>query len=155
MTTTIPVLLSFSHSDPIVITIQAFMQDNEVVPLSMTHQSLFVSVETQVAIAGIILAGVYVLIIFEVNGLMSRSSVGDAVWTVSLALCNTAEDAALYQRWWPPGTWTQLCSMCLIRPLLSCVCWYCAWWQLYQVNRAELLFIATWVKSKCCTLGQA
>lgn len=79
MTTTIPVLLSFSHSDPIVITIQAFMQDNEVVPLSMTHQSLFVSVETQVAIAGIILAGVYVLIIFEVNGLMSRSSVGDAV----------------------------------------------------------------------------
>lgn len=33
----------------------------------MTHQSLYVSVETQVAIAGIILAGVYVLIIFEVN----------------------------------------------------------------------------------------
>lgn len=56
------------HSDPIVITIQAFMQDNEVVPLSMTHQSLYVSVETQVAIAGMILAGVYVLIIFEVNG---------------------------------------------------------------------------------------
>lgn len=33
----------------------------------MTHQSLYVNVETQVAIAGIILAGVYVLIIFEVN----------------------------------------------------------------------------------------
>lgn len=67
--TLVVVLLPFSHSDPIVITIQAFLQDNEVVPLSMTHQSLYVSVETQVAIAGIILAGVYVLIIFEVNGL--------------------------------------------------------------------------------------
>lgn len=55
------------NSDPIVITIQAFLQGNEVVPLSMTHQSLYVNVETQVAIAGIILAGVYVLIIFEVN----------------------------------------------------------------------------------------
>uniref|UniRef100_A0A667Z1G1 OCA2 melanosomal transmembrane protein n=1 Tax=Myripristis murdjan TaxID=586833 RepID=A0A667Z1G1_9TELE len=52
-------------SGPIVITVQAFLQDNEVVPLSMTHQSLYVSVETQVAIAGVILAGVYVLIIFE------------------------------------------------------------------------------------------
>lgn len=59
----------FPHSDPIVITVQAFLQDNEVVPLSMTHQSLYVNVETQVAIAGIILTGVYVLIIFEVNGL--------------------------------------------------------------------------------------
>lgn len=56
-----------SLSDPVVVTVQAFLQDNEVVPLSMTHQSLYVSVETQVAIAGVILAGVYVLIIFEVN----------------------------------------------------------------------------------------
>ena len=61
------VLPPLTHSDPIIITVQAFLQDNEVVPLSMTHQSLYVSVETQVAIAGIILAGVYVLIIFEVN----------------------------------------------------------------------------------------
>lgn len=57
----------FPPSDPITITVQAFLQDNEVVPLSMTHQSLYVNVETQVAIAGVILAGVYVLIIFEVN----------------------------------------------------------------------------------------
>lgn len=56
-------------SDPIAITIQAFLQDNKVVPLSMTHQSLYVTMETQVAIAGVILAGVYILIIFEVNGL--------------------------------------------------------------------------------------
>lgn len=59
----------FFLSDPVVITVQASLQDNEVVPLSMTHQSLYVNVETQVAIAGVILAGVYVLIIFEVNGI--------------------------------------------------------------------------------------
>lgn len=59
--------MCFPPSDPITITVQAFLQDNEVVPLSMTHQSLYVNVETQVAIAGVILAGVYVLIIFEVN----------------------------------------------------------------------------------------
>lgn len=59
----------FPRSDPIDITVQAFLQDNEVVPLSMTHQSLYVNVETQVAIAGVILAGVYVLIIFEVHGI--------------------------------------------------------------------------------------
>lgn len=59
----------FTRSDPIDITVQAFLQDNEVVPLSMTHQSLYVNVETQVAIAGVILAGVYVLIIFEVHGI--------------------------------------------------------------------------------------
>lgn len=54
-------------SDPIQISIQAFLVDNQVVPLSMTHQSLYVTVETQVLIAGLILAGVYVLIIFEVK----------------------------------------------------------------------------------------
>lgn len=56
-----------SPSDPIQISIQAFLLDNQVVPLSMTHQSLYVTVETQVLIAGLILAGVYVLIIFEVK----------------------------------------------------------------------------------------
>lgn len=62
-------MCGFTRSDPIDITVQAFLQDNEVVPLSMTHQSLYVNVETQVAIAGVILAGVYVLIIFEVHGI--------------------------------------------------------------------------------------
>ncbi len=54
-------------SAPILISVQAFLLDSQVVPLSMTHQSLYVTVETQVLIAGLILAGVYVLIIFEVK----------------------------------------------------------------------------------------
>ncbi|GAA6074118.1 P protein isoform X1, partial [Tachysurus ichikawai] len=52
---------------PIQINVQAFLQDNQVVPLSMTHQALSLRVETQVLIAGLILTGVYVLIIFEIN----------------------------------------------------------------------------------------
>nr|XP_061790458.1 P protein-like isoform X1 [Nerophis lumbriciformis] len=53
-------------SDPIVISVQASTESDEAVPLSITHQSLYVNVETQVAIAGVILTGVYVLIIFEI-----------------------------------------------------------------------------------------
>ncbi|KAJ7993366.1 hypothetical protein DPEC_G00271670 [Dallia pectoralis] len=54
-------------SDPIVITVQAFLRSDAMVPLSMTHQSLYVTVETQVIIAAVILGGVYVLIIFELS----------------------------------------------------------------------------------------
>uniref|UniRef100_A0A672KMV5 OCA2 melanosomal transmembrane protein n=1 Tax=Sinocyclocheilus grahami TaxID=75366 RepID=A0A672KMV5_SINGR len=61
-------------SAPILISVQAFLLDSQVVPLSMTHQSLYVTVETQVLIAGLILAGVYVLIIFEVKYEVSRPS---------------------------------------------------------------------------------
>uniref|UniRef100_A0A673N052 P protein-like n=1 Tax=Sinocyclocheilus rhinocerous TaxID=307959 RepID=A0A673N052_9TELE len=61
-------------SAPILISVQAFLFDSQVVPLSMTHQSLYVTVETQVLIAGLILAGVYVLIIFEVKYEVSRPS---------------------------------------------------------------------------------
>ncbi len=60
-------LFLLSSSAPILISVQAFLLDSQVVPLSMTQQSLYVTVETQVLIAGLILAGVYVLIIFEVK----------------------------------------------------------------------------------------
>uniref|UniRef100_A0ACB8FJX0 Uncharacterized protein n=1 Tax=Sphaerodactylus townsendi TaxID=933632 RepID=A0ACB8FJX0_9SAUR len=45
--------------------VQAFLQESEIVPLSMTYRYLRANVETQVTIASGILAGVYVLIIFE------------------------------------------------------------------------------------------
>ncbi|XP_039175596.1 P protein isoform X2 [Crotalus tigris] len=46
--------------------IQAFLQESEIIPLSMTHQYLHANVEAQVTIASVILAGVYVLIVFEI-----------------------------------------------------------------------------------------
>ncbi|XP_041128677.1 P protein-like isoform X2 [Polyodon spathula] len=54
------------NSVPVSIGIQAFLKDSQVVPLSLTHQSIYANVETQVVIAAVILAGVYVLIIFEI-----------------------------------------------------------------------------------------
>lgn len=54
-------------SDSISINIQAFLQETPLVPLSLSHQYLSASIETQVTIAAVILAGVYALIIFEVS----------------------------------------------------------------------------------------
>ncbi|GCB76621.1 hypothetical protein scyTo_0017489, partial [Scyliorhinus torazame] len=56
-----------TSSNEIGISIQAFLKNNEMVPLSIRHQYLYANVETQVAIASVILAGVYALIIFEWN----------------------------------------------------------------------------------------
>ncbi|XP_058398225.1 P protein isoform X2 [Diceros bicornis minor] len=51
--------------ETIFISIRASLQQTPAVPLLMAHQYLRASVETQVTIAAVILAGVYVLIIFE------------------------------------------------------------------------------------------
>uniref|UniRef100_A0A4W2F3D2 OCA2 melanosomal transmembrane protein n=1 Tax=Bos indicus x Bos taurus TaxID=30522 RepID=A0A4W2F3D2_BOBOX len=51
--------------EPVSISIRASLQQTQIVPLLMTHQYLRASVEAQVTIAAVILAGVYVLIIFE------------------------------------------------------------------------------------------
>ncbi|KAG9492305.1 hypothetical protein GDO78_000688 [Eleutherodactylus coqui] len=53
------------NSETISINFQAFLQETQLVPLSVSHQYLSASIETQVTIAAIILAGVYALIIFE------------------------------------------------------------------------------------------
>uniref|UniRef100_A0A670I8B5 OCA2 melanosomal transmembrane protein n=1 Tax=Podarcis muralis TaxID=64176 RepID=A0A670I8B5_PODMU len=58
--------ISFSSKETS-ISIQAFLQELETVPLSMTHQYLHANVEVKSQIASVILAGVYVLIIFEVR----------------------------------------------------------------------------------------
>ncbi|VTJ88464.1 Hypothetical predicted protein, partial [Marmota monax] len=47
------------------ISIRASLQQTQVVPLLLAHQYLRASIEAQVTIAAAILAGVYVLIIFE------------------------------------------------------------------------------------------
>lgn len=60
--------ISFSTEETS-ISIQTFLQEPEIVPLSLTHQYLHANIETQVTIASVILAGVYVLIIFEVSAL--------------------------------------------------------------------------------------
>uniref|UniRef100_A0A8C4XWR7 OCA2 melanosomal transmembrane protein n=1 Tax=Gopherus evgoodei TaxID=1825980 RepID=A0A8C4XWR7_9SAUR len=58
------------NSNAISINIQAFLQESAIVPLSMKHQYLHANIETQVTIASVVLAGVYVLIILEVSQCM-------------------------------------------------------------------------------------
>lgn len=53
--------------EPVSINIRASLQQTQIVPLLMAHQYLRASIEAQVTIAAVILAGVYVLIIFEVT----------------------------------------------------------------------------------------
>uniref|UniRef100_A0A3B5R9B6 OCA2 melanosomal transmembrane protein n=1 Tax=Xiphophorus maculatus TaxID=8083 RepID=A0A3B5R9B6_XIPMA len=85
--------------DPIVITIQASLQDNDVVPLSMTHQSLYVTKETQVAIAGIILAGVYVLIIFEIVHRTLAAMLGSLAALAALAIIGDRPSLVTVVEW--------------------------------------------------------
>eukprot|EP00064_Thunnus_orientalis_P012194 superscaffoldBa00001841_g12228 len=122
-------------SDPIVITIQAFLQDNEVVPLSMTHQSLYVSVETQVAIAGIILAGVYVLIIFEIVHRTLAAMLGSLAALAALAIIGDRPSLVTVVEWIDYETlallfgmayqlsrgrvWPMIIILCLIAAILS------------------------------------
>uniref|UniRef100_A0A2K6GGP0 OCA2 melanosomal transmembrane protein n=1 Tax=Propithecus coquereli TaxID=379532 RepID=A0A2K6GGP0_PROCO len=76
------------------ISIRASLQQTQAVPLLMAHQYLPASVEAQVTIAAAILAGVYVLIIFEVTFIVIilknyrayRLSRG-RVWAMIIMLC--------------------------------------------------------------------
>uniref|UniRef100_A0AAQ4PGI8 OCA2 melanosomal transmembrane protein n=1 Tax=Gasterosteus aculeatus aculeatus TaxID=481459 RepID=A0AAQ4PGI8_GASAC len=122
-------------SDPIVITFQAFLPDNEVVPLSMTHQSLYVTVETQVAIAGVILTGVYVLIIFEIVHRTLAAMLGSLAALAALAIIGDRPSLVTVVEWIDYETlallfgmayqlsrgkvWPMIFILCLIAAILS------------------------------------
>ncbi|XP_034036519.1 P protein [Thalassophryne amazonica] len=106
-------------SSPIVINIQAFLQDNEVVPLSMTHQMLYVNVETQVAIAGIILAGVYVLIIFEIVHRTLVAMLGSLAALAALAIIGDRPSLVTVVEWIDYETLALLFGMMVLVAIFS------------------------------------
>ncbi|XP_044056235.1 P protein [Siniperca chuatsi] len=126
-------------SDPIVITVQAFLQDNEVVPLSMTHQSLYVSVETQVAIAGIILAGVYVLIIFEIVHRTLAAMLGSLAALAALAVIGDRPSLVTVVEWIDYETLALLFGMMVLVAIFSETGFfdYCAV-KAYQLSRGRV-----------------
>ncbi|XP_029004352.1 P protein [Betta splendens] len=126
-------------SDPIVITIQAFLQDNEVVPLSMTHQSLYVSVETQVAIAGIILAGVYILIIFEIVHRTLAAMLGSLAALAALAIIGDRPSLVTVVEWIDYETLALLFGMMVLVAIFSETGFfdYCAV-KAYQLSRGRV-----------------
>uniref|UniRef100_A0A8D3BRZ2 OCA2 melanosomal transmembrane protein n=1 Tax=Scophthalmus maximus TaxID=52904 RepID=A0A8D3BRZ2_SCOMX len=105
--------------DPIVITIQAFLRDDEVVPLSMTHQSLYVTVETQVAIAGVILAGVYVLIIFEIVHRTLAALLGSFAALAALAIIGDRPSLVTVVEWIDYETLALLFGMMVLVAIFS------------------------------------
>uniref|UniRef100_A0A4W6DWM8 OCA2 melanosomal transmembrane protein n=1 Tax=Lates calcarifer TaxID=8187 RepID=A0A4W6DWM8_LATCA len=133
------VLFPLLRSDPIVITIQAFLQDNEVVPLSMTHQSLYVSVETQVAIAGIILAGVYVLIIFEIVHRTLAAMLGSLASLAALAIIGDRPSLVTVVEWIDYETLALLFGMMVLVAIFSETGFfdYCAV-KAYQLSRGRV-----------------
>ncbi|XP_068175854.1 P protein [Antennarius striatus] len=126
-------------SDPIAITVQAFLQNNEVVPLSMTHQSLFVSVETQVAIAGIILAGVYILIIFEIVHRTLASMLGSLAALAALAVIGDRPSLVTVVEWIDYETLALLFGMMVLVAIFSETGFfdYCAV-KAYQLSRGRV-----------------
>ncbi|XP_075901657.1 P protein [Nelusetta ayraudi] len=126
-------------SDPIVITFQAFLLDNEVVPLSMTHQSLFVNVETQVAIAGIILAGVYVLIIFEIVHRTLAAMLGSLAALAALAVIGDRPSLVTVVEWIDYETLALLFGMMVLVAIFSETGFfdYCAV-KAYQLSRGRV-----------------
>ncbi|NP_001098262.1 P protein [Oryzias latipes] len=126
-------------SEPIAITIQAFLQDTEVVPLSMTHQSLYVTMETQVAIAGIILCGVYILIIFEIVHRTLAAMLGSLAALAALAVIGNRPSLVTVVEWIDYETLALLFGMMVLVAIFSETGFfdYCAV-KAYQLSRGRV-----------------
>ncbi|KAG7457428.1 P protein [Solea senegalensis] len=126
-------------SVPVVISVQAFLRDNDVVPLTMTHQSLYVNVETQVAIAGIILTGVYVLIIFEIVHRTLAAMLGSLAALAALAVIGDRPSLVTVVEWIDYETLALLFGMMVLVAIFSDTGFfdYCAV-KAYQLSRGRV-----------------
>uniref|UniRef100_A0A8K9UR55 OCA2 melanosomal transmembrane protein n=1 Tax=Oncorhynchus mykiss TaxID=8022 RepID=A0A8K9UR55_ONCMY len=126
-------------SDPIIITVQAFVQDNSMVPLSMTHQSLYVTTERQVVIAAVILGGVYVLIIFEIVHRTLAAMLGSLAALAALAMIGDRPSLSTVVEWIDYETLALLFGMMILVAIFSETGFfdYCAV-KAYQLSRGKV-----------------
>ncbi|XP_053539450.1 P protein [Ictalurus punctatus] len=124
---------------PIQINVQAFLRDNQVVPLSMTHQALSLRVETQVLIAGLILAGVYVLIIFEIVHRTLAAMLGSLAALAALAYIGDRPSLMTVVEWIDFETLALLFGMMILVAIFSDTGFfdYCAV-KAYQLSRGRV-----------------
>uniref|UniRef100_A0A8D0CC19 OCA2 melanosomal transmembrane protein n=1 Tax=Scleropages formosus TaxID=113540 RepID=A0A8D0CC19_SCLFO len=124
---------------PVTITIQAVLQDNEVVPLSITHQSLYINVEAQVVVAGVILAGVYVLIIFEIVHRTLAAMLGSLAALAALAIIGDRPSLITVVEWIDYETLALLFGMMILVAIFSETGFfdYCAV-KAYQLSRGRV-----------------
>ncbi|KAJ8407265.1 hypothetical protein AAFF_G00278390 [Aldrovandia affinis] len=126
-------------SAPITISAQAFPRDAPVVPLTMTHQALYASVETQVAIAGVILAGVYILIIFEIVHRTLAAMLGSLAALAALAIIGDRPSLKTVVEWIDYETLALLFGMMILVAIFSDTGFfdYCAV-KAYQLSRGRV-----------------
>ncbi|KAL6458019.1 hypothetical protein MHYP_G00332490 [Metynnis hypsauchen] len=124
---------------PILVNVQAFLLDNQVVPLSMTNQAFYVTVETQVLIAGLILAGVYVLIIFEIVHRTLAAMLGSLAALAALAFIGDRPSLMTVVEWIDYETLALLFGMMILVAIFSETGFfdYCAV-KAYQVSRGRV-----------------
>ncbi|OCT92504.1 hypothetical protein XELAEV_18015561mg [Xenopus laevis] len=106
-------------SDMISVNIQVFLQGTQLVPLSLSHQYLSASIETRVTIAAVILAGVYVLIIFEIVHRTLAAMLGSLAALAALALVGDRPSLAKVVEWIDYETLALLFGMMILVAVFS------------------------------------
>ncbi|XP_007063264.1 P protein [Chelonia mydas] len=107
------------NSNAISINIRAFLQESEIVLLSMKHQYLHANIETQVTIASVILAGVYVLIILEIVHRTLAAMLGSLAALAALAVVGERPSMVKVVEWIDYETLALLFGMMLLVAIFS------------------------------------
>ncbi|XP_060035229.1 P protein isoform X4 [Erinaceus europaeus] len=125
--------------ETISINIRASLQQTQVVPLLMTHQYLGASMEVQVTIAVVILAGVYTLIIFEIVHRTLAAMLGSLAALAALAVIGDRPSLTHVVEWIDFETLALLFGMMILVAIFSETGFfdYCAV-KAYQLSRGNV-----------------
>uniref|UniRef100_A0AC11BZR2 OCA2 melanosomal transmembrane protein n=1 Tax=Ovis aries TaxID=9940 RepID=A0AC11BZR2_SHEEP len=125
--------------EPVSISVHASLQQTQIVPLLMTHQYLRASVEAQVTIAAVILAGVYVLIIFEIVHRTLAAMLGSLSALAALAVIGDRPSLTHVVEWIDFETLALLFGMMILVAIFSETGFfdYCAV-KAYQLSRGRV-----------------
>ncbi|XP_048454190.1 P protein [Rhincodon typus] len=128
-----------ASSNEISLSIQAFLKNSEMVPLSIHHHYLYANVETQVAIASVILAGVYALIVFEIVHRSLAAMLGSLAALAALAVIGDRPSMVTVVEWIDYETLALLFGMMILVAIFSETGFfdYCAV-KAYQLSRGRI-----------------
>ncbi|XP_053744787.1 P protein [Panthera pardus] len=125
--------------DTVSINIRASVQQTQAVPLLMAHQYLRASIEAQVIIAVVILAGVYMLIIFEIVHRTLAAMLGSLAALAALAVIGDRPSLTHVVEWIDFETLALLFGMMILVAIFSETGFfdYCAV-KTYQLSRGRV-----------------
>ncbi|KAG8519324.1 P protein [Galemys pyrenaicus] len=124
--------------------VRASLQQTPVVPLLLTHQYLRASVEAQVTIAAVILAGVYALIIFEIVHRTLAAMLGSLAALAALAMIGDRPSLIHVVEWIDFETLALLFGMMILVAIFSETGFfdYCAV-KAYRLSRGKVWAMIT------------